>query len=121
MANVSNEPVLDPETLDALRALGGDDDPGLFAEVIELYLDDAQTHVANLRAALDSGDLRLLERTAHTLKSSSANVGARGFSKLCFELEQAVRTSKLEAAPELVACAEARFRQVRDALRAVKG
>lgn len=121
MADAPNEPVLDNDTLQTLRALGGDDDPGLLVEIIELYLDDAKTHVANLRAALNSGDVRLLERTAHTLKSSSANVGARCLSKVCMELEQAVRNAKLDAAPSLIASAEVQFRDVQEALRAVKG
>lgn len=121
MADALNEPVLDSDTLEALRALGGDDDPGLFVEVIELYLEDAKTHVGNLRSALEAGDLRLLERTAHTLKSASANVGARGFSQVCSELEQSVRNARLDATPSLVSAAEVRFRAVEAALRAMQG
>jgi HPt (histidine-containing phosphotransfer) domain-containing protein len=120
MADSNHDSVLDPAVLESLRSLGGDDDPGLFLEVIELYLDDSATHVRNLRSALEANDLRLLERTAHTLKSSSANVGALGFSKLCFEIEQKVRTAQLETAPSLVAAAEAQFRVVQEALRATK-
>jgi HPt (histidine-containing phosphotransfer) domain-containing protein len=120
MADSNHDPVLDPAALDSLRALGGDDEPGLFLEVIELYLDDSATHVANLRSSLEANDVRLLERTAHTLKSSSANVGALGFSKLCLQLEQAVRNAQLDAAPSLVAAAEAQFARVQEALRATK-
>ena len=120
-AEASPEPVLDTDALQALRALGGDDDPSLFIEVIELYLDDARTHVTNLRAALSTGDLRLLERAAHTLKSSSANVGALAFSRLCLELEQAVRAERLQSTPGLVERAEREFQAVCEALEAAKG
>ncbi len=120
MAEALPEPVLDPAALEALRALGGDDDPSLFTEVVELYLDDARVHVTNLRAALTSGDVRLLERAAHTLKSSSANVGALGFSKLCFELEQAARAERLQSTPSLVERAEREFQAVCEALAAAK-
>ncbi len=121
MAEASQDPVLDPVALQALRSLGGDDDPSLFVEVIELYLDDARAHVANMRTALTAGDLRLLERSAHTLKSSSANVGALNFSKLCLELEQAARAERLQSAPTLVARAESEFQAVCDALAAARG
>lgn len=121
MAEASSEPVLDPAALQALRALGGDEDPSLFVEVIELYLDDARAHVSNLRAALANGDLRLLERAAHTLKSSSANVGALNFSELCREIEQAARAERLQSTPSLVERAEREFQAVCEALEAARG
>lgn len=121
MAEPNQEAVLDAGALDALRALGGDDDPALFVEVVELYLSDAAVHVANLRSALEANDIRLLERTAHTLKSSSANVGALSFSKLCFELEKTARAEQLESAPSLVTAAEHQFTRVREALQAATG
>jgi len=121
MTDSTNDPVLDEGVLETLRALGGDDDPELFNEVIALYLDDAAQHVVTLRSAIEQHDVRLLERTAHTLKSSSANVGAMTFSKLCLELEQAARETRLESTPSLVEAAERQFSLVRDALRTVRG
>jgi HPt (histidine-containing phosphotransfer) domain-containing protein len=40
-----------------------------------------------LRAALSRFDTAAIERTAHSVKSSSANVGAMRLSALCRELE----------------------------------
>jgi len=120
MAHSDSDSVLNAAALDALRSLGDDNDSSLLLEVIELYLADAQVHVRNLRAAHAAGDVRLLERTAHTLKSSSANVGALGFSTLCFELEKRARQEQLDAAPSLIAAAESQFATVERALRAIK-
>ena len=114
-------PVLDESVLETLRALGGDDDPGLLVEVIDLYLEDAALRLRDLRAALEGADVRALERAAHTLKSASANVGAVAFSRLCFELEKSARNADLDAAPSLVARAEAQFLRVRGALEAARG
>ena len=80
--------ILDADVIEGLMALGGDDDPGLLAELIDLYLDDAAQRMTVMLAALESGDCDTVGRAAHALKSASANMGAMEFSKLCLELEQ---------------------------------
>lgn len=80
------EPI-DPEVIEALRELGGVEDPGLLVELIDLYLSDAPQRMAEIESSLASGDWALLERAAHTLKSASANIGALGLSELCRQLE----------------------------------
>ncbi|HEV8722587.1 MAG TPA: Hpt domain-containing protein [Candidatus Binatia bacterium] len=50
-------------------------------ELIDVYLKDTPNRVMRLRQALDGGDSEAFVREAHTLKSSSASVGAMGLSK----------------------------------------
>ncbi|MCC7011788.1 MAG: Hpt domain-containing protein [Planctomycetes bacterium] len=114
------ESVIDAGVIAGLKELGGDEDPGLYLEVIELFLDDAAQQIVNLREAMARGDTRQLERIAHTLKSSSANVGALRFSKLCFEIEQLGRCSDLAHAGSLVERAAVQYDQVKAALEAEK-
>jgi HPt (histidine-containing phosphotransfer) domain-containing protein len=121
MSDLHNVPVLDPGVIATLKELGGAEEPGLFVELVDMFLEDAQQHLRNLETALATGDVRLLERTAHTLKSSSANVGAARFSRLCLDIEQRTRTSKLEGLDELVGLAERQYGETRDALQAAKG
>src|SRR5882672_8455121 len=102
MSEPDHESVLDLETIATLKALGGTDEPDLFVELVDLFVSDTKTHIAALQRALDQHDLRLLERTAHTLKSSCANVGAVAMSRLCSEIEQLGRASKIEGAAQLV-------------------
>ena len=83
--------VLDLAVIDGLRELGGEEDPGLLSELIELFLSDAPQRLQELEAALEDGDLERLSRAAHTLKSSSANLGAVAFRRLCEELERSAR------------------------------
>src|SRR6185295_11603483 len=73
------EPI-DPGVIEGLRELGGAEDPGLLVELIDLYLADAPLRMAEIEQSLASGDWKLLERAAHTLKSASANIGALGLS-----------------------------------------
>jgi HPt (histidine-containing phosphotransfer) domain-containing protein len=57
--------------------------------------------------------------SAHALKSSSANVGARRLSSLCKEMETVARTGLAEKAAGLMAAVDAEFARVQEALRTV--
>jgi HPt (histidine-containing phosphotransfer) domain-containing protein len=120
MSNPDHESVLDLETIATLKSLGGAEEPELFVELVDLFVTDAKSHIAALQRALEHNDLRALERTAHTLKSSCANVGAVAMADLCFQLEKLGRASKTEGAAQLVARAAVQYDRVRAALNAQK-
>jgi HPt (histidine-containing phosphotransfer) domain-containing protein len=109
--------VLDRSVIASLKELGGDDD-ALLAELIGLFLDDSAVQVENLKRALAKGDTELLHRTAHTLKSSAANVGAVQMSKLCLEIERLGRAAQLDGVASLVDRTLDHYAQVRSALSA---
>jgi HPt (histidine-containing phosphotransfer) domain-containing protein len=112
-----NKPALDRGVISALRELGGDDDPGLFAELVELFLEDTPQRLRALSGALEQQDPGALERAAHALKSSAANLGALALSELFKELEAASRERDLERAASLVARSNSEFQRVEAALR----
>lgn len=89
-------PVLDPQALARLSAL----DPNGKNHLIERVLIAFQTSVARLRpqaeAARASGDRAALRLVAHTLKSSSASIGAMRLSQLCARIETAIRLETLQ-------------------------
>lgn len=121
MQNPRTEPVVDNAVLASLRELGGEDEPELVEELVELFLADAEGHVASLASASEGGDLQKLERTAHLLKSASANVGAARFAGLCRELERAGHGGDVPFARELATELVEHFREVRSALRSALG
>jgi HPt (histidine-containing phosphotransfer) domain-containing protein len=86
---------IDPNVIEGLRELGGTDEPELLGELIELFLGDAPRRIEELERGLRTGDLDLLERASHTLKSSSANIGALGLSELCRRIERCARERSL--------------------------
>ncbi len=89
----SNEAVIDQATFDQLVEItGGDLD--FVDELIDTYLDDAQTQLRGLEAAAARGDAGELVRPAHSLKSGSMNVGALRLGALCRELEETARTAR---------------------------
>jgi HPt (histidine-containing phosphotransfer) domain-containing protein len=120
MSDPQGVPVLDRDVVAGLKELGGTDEPGLFVELVDLFLEDAQRHLHSLETALATGDVRLLERTAHTLKSSSANVGALRFSSACSDIERRSRAAQLEGMTDLVERAGRHYDEAREALQAAK-
>jgi signal transduction histidine kinase/CheY-like chemotaxis protein/HPt (histidine-containing phosphotransfer) domain-containing protein len=93
---------LDEDVIQSLRELGGEDDPGLLAELAELFLEDAPPRIADLQRALESNDTKLLQETAHALKSSCGNLGALLLSEMCRELEAMGREERLDGAAALL-------------------
>ncbi len=66
-----------------------------FGDLVRVYLEDAPRLVASLEAASISGDAAAFGMAAHSLKSSSANLGAMGLSELAREAEAQARTGRV--------------------------
>ena len=78
---------IDYHALDLIRSLESDGKPGILARVISNYRTGSAQLLKDLRQAAASSDLEKIRTAAHTLKSSSANVGALELAALCKELE----------------------------------
>jgi signal transduction histidine kinase/DNA-binding response OmpR family regulator len=109
--------VLDPQALDVIRQLQKSGQPQLLEKVIAIYLRDAPCLLDEMRAAAGGRDRDTLWRAAHTLKSSSANLGARYLAELCARLEQAVKQSTDSQAEQLLPEMEHEYERVCAALR----
>ena len=108
------EPV-DAAVLAGLRELG---DAELVADLAGMFIGDAESRLAALREAVESGDAGSVERAAHTLKGSSGNMGATRMAAVCAELEEAGASRDLGRVPELLDRLEEEFGRVRPALEA---
>ena len=78
---------IDFHILQNLRELDDEEDPDFLGDLIQIYLLDAPQHLAAMKEAIFLGDPDSLKLASHTLKSSSANLGAVSFSEVCKELE----------------------------------
>ena len=108
--------VLDASALDELRdAVGGDE--AFVAELLSDYLTDATTYVEDLQQAIEDGHRGVLERTAHTLKSSSATFGAETLAELNREVEALARDGQLDAAAAKVPAIAAEYERVESVLQ----
>ncbi|PLS84889.1 MAG: hypothetical protein CYG60_15530 [Actinobacteria bacterium] len=90
------------------------------AELTELFVTDATSHLAALREGIEREDAGSVERSAHTLKGSSGNMGATVMSRISSELQDAGRSGDLTGARELLTRLQAEFGRVREALEAEK-
>ncbi|KWK06547.1 hybrid sensor histidine kinase/response regulator [Burkholderia stagnalis] len=110
--------VIDRKALDALRALQRPGRPDVLTRIIDQFDLDAPRLIAGMHAAVAAGDADALKLASHTLKSSSANVGAHALSVRCREIEQLAREADVAAAASLVAGAAADFARAQAVLRA---
>lgn len=106
---------IDQATFDRLIEMtGGELD--FVDELVDTYIDDGRSQVDVLRAAFDRGDTKALLRAAHSLKSSSVNVGALTLGDRCRTLEEAARGGPVSDAAEQVASIAADFEEAVTAL-----
>ena len=105
-------PVLDQEVIEELRSIMGSEYQGL----IKLFLEDAPVHIQRLQAAAEAEDIAAMVAPAHTLKSSSANLGAMALSTVAKRIELGARTQSLAKPALAVLMLENEFRRARAAL-----
>ena len=106
-------PVLDYSMLDELQEIAGDET----ARIVGLFLEDAPRLIAKLENASTGPDLDAMRDAAHTLKSSSANVGAMALSTAAKRVELGARARKLDRPAVAVALVIAEYARARMALQ----
>jgi len=113
---MSDPEILDPKAMERLREWGGDK---LVSQMVELFLANSPARMDEIRSGLESGDAKETERGAHSLKSSSANLGATEVRRLALEMEGAASQGDLGAALELLSALEEAYLRTCTALEAV--
>jgi HPt (histidine-containing phosphotransfer) domain-containing protein len=89
----------------------------ILRQIIEHYREDAPQRLQDIRDAVAAGDAQSLRQSAHSLRSSSANLGAMNLSHLCKELEMIGRAGTTTGGPEWLAQVEAEYAKVKVALQ----
>jgi HPt (histidine-containing phosphotransfer) domain-containing protein len=96
------QPVLDATCMAELRALDPDGKAQLVKRVLATYQASLTKSVEQLRAARGEGAWDQVSRVAHTLKSSSASIGALALSALCADIERLLRAGDDAGAAALI-------------------
>ncbi|HEY9596195.1 MAG TPA: response regulator, partial [Cyanophyceae cyanobacterium] len=115
--NASKE-VLDMTAFQQLREMVNQDE--VVVRVIDSYLEDAPKLLQSMAEAVTQKDSSLFVRMAHTLKSSSATLGAAYLAQLCQELETSAAKNSLEVAAARVQQVEIEYAQAKAALLALR-
>ena len=88
---------VDRSVLDEVSAFQGANGQLLLRNIVARFADTARTQLSLLRKSQSDGASEDVRRIAHTLKSSSAALGAKCVSRCCAEIE--LRASRGELAP----------------------
>ena len=112
----SDLPIIDQAVLDKLReSVGGDQE--FVADLAGTYLAEGDGHIQAVEDALARGDIEGMVRPAHTLKSSSAALGAARLSALSKEIEHAAREGRTDGLDASVAEARVTWTETVAAMR----
>lgn len=113
----STTTAVDRTTWANITALQRPGHPNLLHKTIGLYLVSSQTQVDEIRHALQTQNLQTLLTAAHTLKSSSAMLGATRLAALAGQMETDCRTGQGIQTKELFPLLEAEHQHVSAVLR----
>jgi len=111
-----NPPAIDQEALNALAALQPQGAKALLTKLITVYFDSSSKQMKSILDAIKDHDVPSLLTAAHTLKSSSASLGAKNFAEQCKELEMMARSGVIEGADACAAPMEREYDRVRESL-----
>lgn len=86
---------MDPTIIDitAFREMKEIADISFAKELFDLFKTDTPERIAEMRQALTKNDIKVFSRSVHSVKGSSAVVGAKKLRDTCFMIEAKVKSS----------------------------
>ncbi len=112
----NNDPIINESVLDTLKDIMEEE----FAGLLDSYLEDAPSLLNDMKESAKEANLEIIVRAAHTLKSSSSNLGASLLAGVAFEIEKKGKEKKLTEATALIPQVEKALEFTMAALEKVK-
>lgn len=109
--------VIDPGILESLRRLQTHEMPDLFSNLVKIYLSSTPALLLALKEAIREKNMDALHFAAHSLKSSSSNIGALRLSSLAQELESLDAENGAGSVAEILDQVKIEFEKVKEALK----
>jgi HPt (histidine-containing phosphotransfer) domain-containing protein len=109
-----SESVIDEAVFDRLKETMGAD---FIGELVDAFLEEAPTLIAQLRPALTAKDAETFRRAAHSVKSNANTFGATKLFEQARELEFMARENRLEKVGNRIEALEDTFDHVAKALK----
>ena len=113
--------VIDPQSIENLRALNPDDNDEFLREIAGIFLEDTPQRITELETSLRAADTTTFTRAAHSIKGSSSNLGAMALRAAAEKLEHEARTHGLEKVGALLADVKTEFARAQLALMTLIG
>jgi two-component system, sensor histidine kinase and response regulator len=108
--------IIDLRALAGFRELDAEGGGGILVQLIQVFLENTPSVIAEARDALANHSSPGIARAAHTLKGSCSNFGASRMREACQTLEDAAGAGSLERAGPMIGSIEKEFACVRAAL-----
>ncbi len=105
-----NLQTIDIDTFQGLRESIEDD--LVFSDLVTIYLSSAENLLEEIQLAFESQDAHKVGLASHSLKSTSASIGAMRLSYLCKYFEQVCTTGNLTITPQLLKALTEEYEEV---------
>jgi len=115
----SDSTVLDAQALERLRELDPTGENRLMERVVKAFESSVMRLMPQLQDALGANELGGIRHVSHTLKSSSASIGAMKLSRMCSDVESRARHEQTEGMADRIAQLQAEVEIVRVALQRI--
>ena len=100
MTTTDPTPVLDPARVDELCTMLGDQ--ATLLSLLEEFVAELAPKLEEMRTGLREGDAQVIDRAAHTVRGTGANLGAAAVSAAASELESRAREERLDGIAPLL-------------------
>ena len=114
---MAEQAVLDETVIQTLRQLTPPGEPDILIEVLKLFLEEVPPRIDRLRNALAAGNIQEVHRTAHSLKGSAGNIGARRLYDVCRDIDDKGKAGDMAGAAALVDALGAEYSKVESEIR----
>ncbi|MFN8575228.1 MAG: Hpt domain-containing protein [Candidatus Sericytochromatia bacterium] len=91
--------IIDSSVISELKEMGGQE---FLSELIEMFLQQSETIMDEIKTHSSSKDALSLSKSAHKLKGSCLNLGAQEMSNLCQNIEYQGKENNLEGIDEKI-------------------
>lgn len=88
--------LINEDIINSLKDLKSRDGTRLIDKLLELYLEKTPNVIENMRDSVSRESLEELSGFAHSLKSSSGNIGAEAMYQICNVIEEDIVVKKKE-------------------------
>ena len=111
--------MIDRQVLDELDTLNIAGQPALAAQLVHMFLDQTPSKIAKLETLVTLGLMKNIEIEAHTLKSSSAYMGALTLSQIFKLMESYAKKNKQESLGKILIHLATEYDKVRTELLSI--
>lgn len=108
---------IDHEKLDILYTIQPENEPDFVKNILHIFISSTEENIMLLEASFTNNNIDDMTRAVHTIKSSSANIGAMELMRICMEMETDCRQNRLHGIDKQIETVKAEFNRTKSYLK----